>query len=68
MALHIAAIVFYLLRKHKLVQAMVHGDKEVVRPVPASRDDLVSRTAALLVFMLCAGLSYWVSTLESAAF
>ena len=67
-ALHIAAIVFYLLRKHKLVQAMLHGDKEVVRPVPGSRDDLVSRTAALLVFMLCAGLSYWVSTLESAAF
>ena len=67
-ALHIAAIVFYLLRKHKLVQAMLHGDKEVVWPVPGSRDDLVSRTAALLVFMLCAGLSYWVSTLESAAF
>jgi len=66
--LHIAAIVFYLLRKHNLVRAMVHGDKEMVRPVPASRDDLASRTAALLVFMLCAGLSYWVSTLETVAF
>lgn len=66
--LHIAAIVFYLLRKHKLVEAMVHGDKELVRPVPASRDDLLSRAAALLVFMACAGLSYWVSTLETAAF
>ena len=66
--LHVAAIVFYLLRKHKLVEAMVHGDKELLRPVPASRDDLVSRTAALLVFMACAGLTYWVSTLEGAAF
>lgn len=66
--LHVAAIVFYLLRKHKLVEAMVHGDKELQRPMPASRDDLVSRTAALLVFMACAGLTYWVSTLEGAAF
>lgn len=66
--LHIAAIVFYLLRKHNLVQAMVHGDKELVRPAPSSRDDLASRTAALLVFMLCAGLSYWVSTLETVTF
>lgn len=67
-ALHVAAIVFYLRRKHKLVDAMLHGDKELVQPVPASRDDLLSRTAALVVFMLCAGLSYWVSTLEAAAF
>jgi cytochrome b len=66
--LHIAAIVFYLLRKQNLVHAMVHGDKELVRPAPASRDDLASRTAALLLFILCAGLSYWISTLESVAF
>ena len=66
--LHIAAIVFYLLRKHNLVQAMVHGDKELVRPAPSSRDDLASRMAALLVFLLCAGASYWISTLEAAAF
>ncbi len=66
--LHIAAIVFYLLRKHNLVQAMVHGDKDLVRPAPSSRDDLASRMAALLVFLLCAGASYWISTLEAAAF
>ena len=66
--LHTAAIVFYLRSKQKLVQAMLHGDKELVRPVPASRDDLTSRTAALLVFMACAGLTYWVSTLEAAIF
>lgn len=66
--LHIAAIAIYVQRKHRLVGTMLHGDKELVRPVPASRDDRMSRTAALLVFMACAGLSYWVSTLESAAF
>lgn len=66
--LHIAAILFYLLRKHNLVGAMFHGDKELVQQLPASRDDTMSRTGALLVFTLCAGLAYWVSTLEAAAF
>ena len=67
-ALHVAAIVFYWLRKQNLVQAMVIGDKELAGRVPASRDDLMSRTAALLVLMLCAGVSYWISTLETIAF
>ena len=66
--LHIAAIVFYLVRKQNLVGAMLHGDKELVLRVPASRDDTVSRMAALLIFILCAGISYWVSTLEAAVF
>ncbi len=66
--LHIGAIVVYLLRKHNLVGAMLHGDKELVVKVPASRDDMLSRTAALLLFMLCGGAVYWVSTLEAAAF
>jgi cytochrome b len=66
--LHIAAILFYLMRKHNLVGAMLHGDKALVRPAPSSRDDTVSRVAALLIFMLCAALAYWVSTLEAGAF
>ena len=66
--LHIAAIVVYLVRKHNLVGAMLHGDKELVIKVPASRDDTMSRTTALLLFILCAGAVYWVSTLEAAAF
>lgn len=65
--LHIAAIVAYLLRKHNLVGAMLHGDKELVLPAPSSRDDATSRFGALLVFMLCAAVAYWVSTLEAAA-
>ena len=65
---HIAAILFDRYRKHDLVSAMLHGDKELVLAAPASRDDTMSRTAALILFMLCAGLAYWVSTLETAAF
>jgi cytochrome b len=66
--LHIAAIVFYLWRKHNLVGAMLHGDKELVARVPPSRDDAVSRTAALVVLAACAGGVYWISTLAAPAF
>jgi cytochrome b len=66
--LHVVAIVVYLLRKHKLIGAMLHGDKELVARVPPSRDDAASRTAALAVFCACAALVYWVSTLGAPAF
>ncbi len=33
--LHIAAIIYYLSRKHNLVGAMLHGDKELVVQAPA---------------------------------
>ncbi|MFI5443974.1 cytochrome b/b6 domain-containing protein [Polaromonas sp. UC242_47] len=66
--LHLAAIVFYLWRKHNLVHAMLHGDKELVTAVPASRDDAASRLAALGVFGLCAAATYWVSSLAAPAF
>lgn len=66
--LHLAAIVFYLCRKHNLVGAMLHGDKGLVAPVPASRDDSASRAAALLVLSACAAAVYWVSTLAAPAF
>lgn len=66
--LHIAAIVFYLWRKHNLVGAMLHGDKELVTQVPPSRDDAASRIAALVVLAACAGGVYWISTLAAPAF
>ena len=66
--LHIAAIVFYLWRKHNLVGAMLHGDKELVTRVPPSRDDAASRTAALVVLAACGALVYWISTLAAPAF
>ena len=61
--LHIAAIWFYQRRKHRLVDAMLHGDKDVTVAVPGSRDDALSRTAALVLFGICAALVAWVSSL-----
>ena len=54
--LHIAAIVFYLWRKHNLVGAMLHGDKELIADVPDSRDDALSRISAVVVLGICAAL------------
>lgn len=66
--LHIAAIVYYLSRKHNLVGAMLHGDKEMVVKAPSSRDDTVSRVAAVLILAVCGGVAYWVSTLAATGF
>jgi cytochrome b len=55
--LHIAAIVFYLLKKKEnLVKPMIHGDKVLEHPVESSRDDARSRTVAAIVFAGCVGL------------
>ena len=64
-ALHIGAIVFYLWRKHNLVNAMLHGDKELVVVVPGSRDDALSRAGAVLVFAMCAAFAAWVASLTA---
>jgi cytochrome b len=56
-ALHIAAILFYLLKKKEnLIGPMVHGDKLLVHRVENSRDDARSRALAAVVFLICAGL------------
>jgi cytochrome b len=66
--LHIAAIIYYLSRKHNLVGAMLHGDKDLVVAAPPSRDDTVSRVAAVLILAICSGIAYWVSTLAAPGF
>lgn len=59
--LHIAAILYYLLRKREnLVRPMLAGDKELAAPATASRDDTVTRVAALVVLALAAGAVTWV--------
>ena len=53
--LHLLAIGFYTLRKHKtLVRPMVHGDKLLDEAVPSSRDDAASRVLALVILGACA--------------
>jgi cytochrome b len=62
--LHIAAIVFYLVRKKQdLVRPMIHGDKLLRPDVPASRDTTRTRLLALALAALCAGLVAWVVSL-----
>jgi cytochrome b len=54
--LHVAAVVFYLLRKRQnLIAPMLNGHKVLPREVPASRDDAKSRAIATLTFAACAG-------------
>jgi len=42
---------------------MVHGDKAVGTAAQPSRDDAASRLVALVVFALCAGAVYALTTL-----
>ncbi len=63
--LHIAAIVFYLWRKHNLVAAMLHGDKELIVAVPSSRDNAWSRISAVVVLGICAALVAWLVSLAA---
>ena len=65
--MHIAAIVYYLLRKHNLLGAMLHGDKNLVVAALSSRDDAASRIGALALLLVCAGVAYWISTLDAIA-
>ncbi len=61
-ALHIAAIAFYLLKKRSnLITPMLLGDKHLPPGTPASADGLAQRGLALLLVALCAGLATWVA-------
>ncbi len=63
--LHIAAIAFYMVRRHQnLIRPMIDGDSAPVPlELPASRDDARSRLAALLVFAVCASGVAWMTRL-----
>ena len=64
--LHIAAIVFYIVRlKKSIVTPMLLGDKQVPAKLspPASKDSAGTRLLALALALVCAGLMWWVSKL-----
>jgi cytochrome b len=63
--MHLAAIGFYLWRKHNLIKPMLHGDKRLSGAVPSSRDDAASRIGALVVIGLCAVFVTWVARLAA---
>ena len=63
--LHLAAIAFYTWRKHKLVSAMVSGDKQLELRALSSRDDAASRVLAAAVFGACLGFVVWIASLAA---
>ncbi len=68
-ALHIAAILFYLYKKKEnLIRPMIDGDKQLAQVVESSKDTAASRIAALIVLAVCAGFVYWVQSLGAAAY
>jgi cytochrome b len=63
-ALHVAAIVYYLVRKkHNLVRPMLFGDKPLPVGTPGATDSAATRLLALLLAALCAGGVAWVASL-----
>ena len=67
-ALHVAAILFYLVKKRQnLVGPMLGGDKLLPPDTPASVDAAPQRLLALGLLALCAGLVTWVIQLGSGA-
>ena len=65
--LHIAAIVWYRVKKRQdLVRPMIVGDKEVGHQTAAARDDLASRGMALVVLALAAGAVAWLVSLPGS--
>lgn len=62
--LHVAAILFYLLKKKEnLVKPMLLGDKEVNSELPVSIDTARSRLAALVVLVICSAAVYGLVSL-----
>lgn len=61
--MHLLAIIWHTFKGWPLVGAMVHGDKPLEQPMPATRDDARSRLIALILLGLCLALSSWLFSL-----
>ena len=60
-ALHIGAIVYYLLRKNQnLIGPMISGDKNLAAGTPASRDGAAQRWLALAIAVAALAAAGWV--------
>ena len=63
-AVHIAAVLYYLLRKKdNLIKPMIHGDKVLDRAAPASSDTAGTRLLALAVLVACSAAVTWLVSL-----
>lgn len=66
--LHLVAIVWHTFKGRPLVGAMLHGDKPLEQPMPASQDSARTRLLALMLLGLCYALSAWVFSLAPRLF
>ncbi len=58
---HVGAVLYYLFaRRQNLIAPMVHGDKSLDAPAPASRDDLPMRLWALVLALAAGGPVLWL--------
>jgi len=63
-ALHIAAVLYYLVRKKdNLIRPMILGDKTLPQPAPASHDGPGNRLFALALLAVCAAAVAWLVSL-----
>ena len=63
-ALHLAAVFFYVFKKRQnLVGAMVGGDKVLPAGTPASADGPAQRALGLLLWLVCMAGAIWVFSL-----
>lgn len=63
-ALHIIAVLYYLLRhRNNLIAPMIVGDKRLSAGTPAARDGLAQRLTALVLAAACAGIAWAVMRL-----
>ncbi|NDY92181.1 cytochrome b/b6 domain-containing protein [Ideonella livida] len=59
--LHVLAIVFYrLVKRRRLVKAMVTGDEDLPTGTPAARDDALTRLLAAVVLAACGAGAWWI--------
>lgn len=64
---HLLAVAYYaLVRRQTLIGPMLSGDKavEAATGVAPSRDDVVSRCVALVLFGACVGFAFWIASLR----
>jgi len=63
--LHVAAVLYYVIVKRKrLIGAMIVGDKLLSGEVPSSKDGAGSRLAAIVALAIGVGLAVWVASLR----
>lgn len=64
MAVHVAAMLYYLKRRRRnLIAPMIHGDMLLPAQTSASNDGVGARVAALAIVALAAALAWWVGSL-----